>query len=152
MKRWFPSENVLTANKMMENPVTCNLVQVVVSLLLQLIMSPKGPDFFLLPEVLLKLSAQSSAFEVCITRLCCCHSCLFEGRYWPAVHWLVFNQSEHCDGCELPVLSKPCEILLYTLSPQRCNDPAASRTELREWVRALVCVVFSGGVLLSERL
>ncbi len=67
---------------------------------------------------------------MCITQLCHATHVWFKGQYWPAVHWLVFNQSEHCDGCELPVLSKPCEILLYTLSPQRC--PNASRTELRE--------------------
>lgn len=76
---------------------------------------------------------------MCITRLCRATHVWFKGRYWPAVHWLVFNQSERCNGCELPVLSKHCEILLYTL-------------ELREWVRALVCVVFSDGVLLSAQL
>ncbi len=36
---------LLAANKMMENPPTCNLVQVVVSLFLQLIMSQKDQIF-----------------------------------------------------------------------------------------------------------
>lgn len=146
-KRWFPSVKVLAANEMMEKPGNLQFSTSCGQFVFQLIMSPKGPDFPL-SGVLLKLDV-----EVCITQLCRATHVWFKGRYWPEVHWLVFNQSEHCDGCELTLLSKPCKILLYTLSPQRCSNPNASRTELRESEWELWYVVFfSDVVLLCERL
>lgn len=88
---------------------------------------------------------------MCITRLCCATHVWFKDPYWPAVHRLVFNQSEHCNACNCQSYQSPVKSFPVTSRLRGAVIPMHP-APCRGRVRALVCAVFSDGVLLSERL